>query len=242
MNQVARTHEDSRVAGADHGDGRMKDLVCGMDVDPAEVAGSHEHGGQTYYFCSTGCLEKFRTQPEKYLNHLRHETNDRASHASNQTAEQQEFTCPMHAEVRQIGPGSCPKCGMALEPADITAAPSKTEYVCPMHPEVVRSEPGSCPICGMALEPRIVTLEEDSNPELKDMTRRFWFSVALTVPVFLTAMSEMIPGQPLQHAISARLLTWFQLVLATPVVLWGVGLSFSVAGPPSSIEASTCLP
>jgi len=238
MNQVARTHEDSRVGIADHGDGRMKDPVCSMDVEPGEAAGSYEHGGQTYFFCSTACLEKFRTQPEKYLNHRGHgETRDRASHASGQTAEQREFICPMHPEVRQIGPGNCPKCGMALEPASITAVPSKTEYVCPMHPEVVRSEPGSCPICGMALEPRVVTLEEESNPELRDMTRRFWFSVALTVPVFLIAMSEMIPGQPLQHAISARLLIWFQLVLATPVVLWG-GWPFFQRGWASVVNRS----
>lgn len=237
MSQAARTHENSGVGIADRGNGRMKDPVCGMDVDPAEAAGSYEHGGQTFFFCSPGCLEKFRTQPEKYLNQQEHERRDRVPHGPSQTLEKQEFTCPMHPEVRQTGPGDCPKCGMALEPASIATAPCKTEYVCPMHPEVVRSEPGSCPICGMALEPRLVTLEEESNPELKDMTRRFWFSVALTVPVFLTAMSEMIPGQPLQHAISARLLTWFQLALATPVVLWG-GWPFFQRGWASIVNRS----
>jgi Cu+-exporting ATPase len=90
-----------------------------------------------------------------------------------------------------------------------------------MHPEIVRPEPGSCPICGMALEPRTVTLEEEANPELVLMTRRFWVSLVLTAPVFLLAMSEMIPGQPVQHALPRGWLGWLQLGFATPVVLWG---------------------
>jgi Cu+-exporting ATPase len=90
-----------------------------------------------------------------------------------------------------------------------------------MHPEIVRDEPGSCPICGMALELRTVTLEDQTNPELVDMTRRFWISAALSLPLFVLAMSDMIPGQPLQHILSSRLLAWIQLILATPVVLWG---------------------
>ena len=110
---------------------------------------------------------------------------------------------------------------MALEPATIAAPVTRTEYVCPMHPEIVRPEPGSCPICGMALEPRTVTLEDAPNPELVDMTRRFWISAALSLPLFILAMSDMLPGQPLQHFVSPRLLTWIQFVLATPVVLWG---------------------
>jgi P-type Cu+ transporter len=144
----------------------------------------------------------------------------------------------MDPEVRQLGPGSCPKCGMTLEPVSVAPMlPSKTEYVCPMHPEVVRSEAGSCPICGMALELRVVTLEEESTPELKDMTQRFWFSLALTVPVFLTAMSEMIPGQPLQHMLSSRLWMWLQLALASPVVLWG-GWPFFKRGWASIVNRS----
>jgi Cu+-exporting ATPase len=127
----------------------------------------------------------------------------------------------MDPEVRETKPGACPKCGMALEPETLTAPATRIEYVCPMHPEVVRDEPGSCPICGMALEPRTITLEDEPNPELADMTRRFWISAALSLPLFLVAMSDMIPGQPLQHLVSPRLLTWFQFVLATPVVLWG---------------------
>jgi len=109
---------------------------------------------------------------------------------------------------------------MALEPLTITPPPMKVEYTCPMHPQVVRDAPGSCPICGMALEPKSITGEE-RNGELIDMTRRFKGGLILTIPLLLVAMSELIPGMPLQHAISMRLLAYIQLALATPVVLWG---------------------
>ena len=99
-----------------------------------------------------------------------------------------------------------------------------------MHPEIVRDQPGTCPICGMALEPRTVSLEEEETPELADMTRRFWISLLLTVPLLLLAMSEMLPGRQVQHAFSARLLTWVKLVFATPVVLWGAGRSLARVG------------
>jgi Cu+-exporting ATPase len=127
----------------------------------------------------------------------------------------------MDPEVRKQGPGACPKCGMALEPLRTTIALTRTNYVCPMHPEVVRDEPGSCPICGMALQPRTLNVTEEANPELALMRRRFWVCLALTLPVFLLAMSEMIPRQPLQHAFPSRLLSLVQFALATPVVLWG---------------------
>lgn len=126
----------------------------------------------------------------------------------------------MHPEVRQQGPGACPKCGMALEPV----APSASQildYVCPMHPEIVRSEPGNCPICGMALEPRTASAADEPNPELADMKRRFWLSLVLTVPVLIAAMGETIPGQPLRHLASQRTWTWVELILGSPVVLWG---------------------
>ena len=125
--------------------------------------------------------------------------------------------CP---EVRQEGPGACPSCGMALDPETVTVPATKTEYVCPMHPEVVQDDPGACPVCGMALEARTVTLEEEANPELVYMTRRFWVSLALSVPVLFLAMSDLIPGQPVQKVISPGLSTWIQFVLSTPVVLW----------------------
>src|SRR4029079_14101978 len=94
------------------------------------------------------------------------------------------------------------------------------KYTCPMHPEIIRDGPGSCPICGMALEPLTVSLEEEENHELKDMTRRFWIAVLSAIPVFLLGMSDLYPGQPLQQLVSMKVLQWVQLVLATPVVLW----------------------
>ena len=128
----------------------------------------------------------------------------------------------MDPEVRQDHPGACPKCGMALEP-DVPAAPAtRTEYTCPMHPEIVRSEPGSCPICGMALEPRTAVVEEQDNPELVSMTRRFWTSVALTIPVLLLGMSDALPGQPVQKMISMRAIGWIEFLLATPVVQYAI--------------------
>jgi Cu+-exporting ATPase len=125
---------------------------------------------------------------------------------------------------------------MALEPVTISMPLSTVEYTCPMHPEIVRSEPGFCPICGMALEPRTVTTEED-NPELRDMTRRFWVSLALSAPLLFIAMAEMLVGAPVSHLVSGRLLTWGQLALATPVVLWG-GWPFFVRGWTSAVNRS----
>src|SRR5207237_8050265 len=138
------------------------------------------------------------------------------------------YTCSMHPDVRQPAPGSCPKCGMKLVPMGGEAPTTSTEYVCPMHPQIVRNAPGSCPICGMALEPRTVTADEE-NAELKDMTRRFWARVAFSVPLLVFVMGDMLPGQPLRHVLSGRLIAWLQLVLATPVVLWG-GWPFFVRG------------
>jgi Cu+-exporting ATPase len=116
---------------------------------------------------------------------------------------------------------------MALEPVDV-APLTKTEWTCPMHPEIVRDAPGSCPICGMALEPRVVTLEEQ-NPELEDMSRRFWLSAAITTPILAFMVSEFLPNQPLQRALPHGWLNWILLAFATPVVLWG-GWPFFVRG------------
>ncbi len=131
------------------------------------------------------------------------------------------YTCPMHPEIRESKPGACPKCGMALEP--VAAAPvSKTEWTCPMHPEIVRNAPGSCPICGMALEPKTIASEEEENPELIDMSRRLWVSAVLTAPLFVIAMRHHIPGlSVIDHLLSPTVLKWLELILATPVVLWG---------------------
>jgi Cu+-exporting ATPase len=218
----------------------MIDPICGMEVEPGNAAGKHVRNGQTYYFCSHHCLAKFKEDPEKFLKspasgHA-HEHAAAHSHRLDKT-EQGTYVCPMDPEVRESKPGACPKCGMALEPAAPSAPIVKTEYVCPMHPEIIQPEPGFCPICGMALEPRTVTLEEEVNPELVDMTRRFWISLVLTAPIAFLAMSDMIPGQPLQRIVSPQLLNWLQFLLATPVVLWG-GWPFFQRGWNSIINRS----
>src|ERR1700686_3783858 len=147
------------------------------------------------------------------------------------------YVCPMCPEVRQIGPGPCPQCGMALDPESPAPLASKIEYTCPMHPEVVRAEPGSCPICGMALEPRTVTVEED-NPELRDMTRRFWISLALTAPLLAIAMGSMLWTHAFMASSWNPALPWLELLLATPLVLWG-GWPFFQRGWASVVNRST---
>jgi len=171
----------------------VKDPVCGMDVDPTSAAGSFEHEGETYHFCSKGCLAKFRAEPAKYLSG---------------------------------GP-----VGMDHgEPAS-----AGTLYTCPMHPEIVRDGPGSCPICGMALEPLVPTGDDAPSHELVDMTRRFWICLALSLPVFALAMGEMIPA--VRRLVDPRASIWIQLVLSTPVVLWG-GWPFFARGWASVVNRS----
>ncbi len=209
----------------------MLDPICDMTVDPAKAAGKCDFDGSTYYFCSVHCQKLFQTDPAKYLAaaKVRQSSTPSAPSAAQHHAHHLEakpevpgaiYTCPMDPEVRQQGAGACPKCGMALEPLDIGAALTKTEYTCPMHPEIIRDAPGSCPKCGMALEARSVTLAEEKNPELENMTRRFWVGVALSLPVLIAVMADMLPGQPLHQLMSAHLLVWFQFILSTPVVVW----------------------
>ena len=147
------------------------------------------------------------------------------------------YTCPMHPEVRLAEHGNCPICGMALEPVVPVAAAAKTEWVCPMHPQIVRDAPGNCPICGMALEPRAGSLEEEKNPELINMTRRFWVSAILTVPLLFIAMSVYIPKVSASGILPFNIAEWIELILATPVVLWG-GWPFFVRGARSVINRS----
>ena len=147
------------------------------------------------------------------------------------------FTCPMHPEVQQRGPGICPKCGMALEPSGVPVPVTRTEWTCPMHPEIMRDGPGNCPICGMALEPRTVHAEAEENPELVDMTRRFWASAGLTVPLVLLAMGRYLPGEWIEALMATGVGPWLELLLATPVVLWG-GWPFFVRGYYSIVHKS----
>ncbi len=212
---MSRHSHDHTAAPAE-----VLDPVCGMTISPADSVGQVDHKGQRYYFCNQTCLDQFRAAPETFL-------RDRPAPHESPADARREYTCPMDPEVRQRGPGACPKCGMALEPVDV-APMTRTDWTCPMHPEIVRAEPGPCPICGMALEPRTVTLE-DSNPELEDMTRRFRWSLVVTAPILAFMVSEFLPGHPLQRVLPHGWLNWVQLALATPVIVWG-GWPFFVRG------------
>jgi len=196
------------------------DPVCGMTVDETAAAASSQHEGVTYYFCSAHCLRKFEASPGAFLQGSA--SSSCCNHGASPAPPQHDaiYICPMDPEVRQQGPGACPKCGMALEPEVAVAAVVSTQYVCPMHPQIVRDAPGACPICGMALEPRDIIAEE-KNPELEDMTRRFWVSSALALPLFVMAMVAELAPESMHNLISPRVLQWLGLMLATPVVLWG---------------------
>jgi P-type Cu+ transporter len=226
------------------------DPVCGMTVEPARTKSRVEHANRTYFFCSEGCAKKFSADPAKYLNSKqeppespvatagsKEAINAHAKTSLASTKISAPYICPMDPEVRGQNAGACPKCGMALEPSVPSPSAARVEYTCPMHPEIIRSEPGACPICGMALEPRTISASEDENPELSSMTRRFWISVALTIPVLILGMSDLIPGQPLQRFFSMHASGWIELFLATPVVLWG-GFPFSQRGWASIVNRS----
>lgn len=128
------------------------------------------------------------------------------------------YTCPMHPEIKQDQPGICPKCGMTLEKIP-TPSSHKVIYTCPMHPEIQQDHPGVCPICGMTLEPKAATAEVDDS-EYRDMLRRFWIGVVLTIPVLILATGKMLPFLKLENVISDRTSHWIQFVISTPVVLW----------------------
>jgi Cu+-exporting ATPase len=166
---------------ADEAKDAVIDPVCGMTVDPHTTPHRSQHRGHAYYFCSAGCRAKFAADPEKYLG---------AAQAPEPVPEGTIYTCPMHPEIRQVGPGSCP-------------------------------------ICGMALEPELATAETGPNPELADMTRRFWIGLVLTIPVVALEMGGHFTG--LHMVLGQTTSNWLQLVLATPVVLWA-GWPFFVRG------------
>jgi P-type Cu+ transporter len=223
-----------------------RDPVCGMNVNPATAKHVYGDGEKNYFFCSAPCVDKFKAEPAKYLSPTVPGRDsgptmigasksalftDHHGESSAQTSRQAQpsprpaaaattYVCPMCPQVRANEPSACPSCGMALEP-EVPAASARTEYTCPMHPEIVRPSPGSCPICGMALEPRTVTAVAEDNPELRSMTRRFWVSLALTAPLMLIDMYQMMPNWPAVQATSqSGSLSWVELALATPVVLW----------------------
>ena len=210
--------------------GKATDPVCGMQVAPDSTY-RYSYRDREYLFCCAGCLDKFRAQPEQYLEQAG--GHDSCCHAHAPAAETHEnatgiYICPMCPEVRQQGPGACPSCGMALEPEAPPVPATRTEYTCPMHPEIVQDEPGLCPKCGMTLEARSVVVAE-RNEELIDMSRRFWVSVVLALPVFVLAMTaDLVPGW-LPAALSMKTVQWIEFALATPVVLW-CGWPFLVRG------------
>jgi len=171
-----------------------RDPVCEMAVDPTRAAAQVHHAGKTYYFCGPGCAGKFSSRPEKYLN-----------------ADSDSTAPPPIVPLVRPGPD---------QPAPARAEQAKTDYTCPMHPQIVRPSFGFCPICGMALERRAGSHEAE-NPEYASMLRRFWLSTALTIPVLAIAMSDLIPGRPVEKLASMRTWSWIEMVLATPVVLWG---------------------
>ena len=231
----------------------LNDPICGMTITEEKAVGTQEWEGVTYGFCSQHCQNTFASDPAKSIELARqnyphffggdeamvaaHDGHAHHQHASGEAPiEGPTYVCPMDPEVRQAGPGICPKCGMALEPETVTVETGEV-YTCPMHPDVVQSTPGACPICGMALEPRTVTLEEEANPELVDMSRRFWTSAALTLPLLVLTMGEMFTGAPLVKGLSGALGNWLALALATPVVLWG-GRPFFQRGYASIIRRS----
>src|SRR5580693_7267865 len=221
-----------------------RDPVCGMNVNSATAKYVHGHSGKNYYFCCAACADKFKADPTKYLtltparpsglatlgaakaaspaNRQLHSLEP--APAQSTPSPRAAYVCPMCPEVREPKPGACPSCGMALEP-DVHVASTRTEYTCPMHPEIVRPAPGSCPICGMTLEPRTIAGASEANPELQDMTRRFWTSLALTAPLMAIAMGAMFSTRSLHRILPGAALPWLELALATPVVLWG-GLPF----------------
>jgi Cu+-exporting ATPase len=184
----------SHTSGSDRDAGHRivaKDPVCGMDVFPETAAGSIEYDGRTIYFCSRHCLERFKADPERYA------APHPASGHDGLVVLNPSFTVP------------------------VQPAPPGTRYTCPMHPEIIRDRPGSCPICGMALEPMTVTADDEADPELAEMSRRFWICLTLTVPLLLLSMAEMIPGLDLPSRLGGPASVWLQLALASPVVLWG---------------------
>jgi P-type Cu+ transporter len=231
------------------------DPICGMTVDPATAAGSHDHQGQRYYFCGLFCLERFKENPEQAI-------LQRPASSAKPTTRR---PLPMMQPAPVVtGPVSIdPVCGMTVQPATaagsyeyqgktyyfcatsclakfridpihyLTPPEQRTplvvpvpsggvvEYICPMDPEVLETKPGACRICGMALEPKVVSLEDEGNPELEDMTRRFWICLGPSILVMLLAMVDMVPGLSLPQALTGSTRNWVQWLLATPVVLWG---------------------
>lgn len=207
------------------------DPVCGMSVS-GESPHSYKYENTIYNFCCEGCLKKFSADPEQYL--TQDSLIEKVKRPTVANVPAGKYICPMHPDVVSQQADDCPECGMSLEPAFLSAATSHTDYICPMHPEVLSDQPGDCPICGMALETRTVSIKEDTS-ELDDMSRRFWISLLLGLPVFFIAMlSDMTR---LFSEVSTTNLFTIELILTTPVVFWGAQ-PFFIRGWKSVINRS----
>lgn len=223
------------------------DPICGMKVNEA-TALKAERGGKTEFFCSEHCRKQFLGDAEHSTKHscCAHKEmlqppreshsccesphHQHSSHHHHQGHESGKYFCPMCPGVVSDKPGDCPKCGMPLEKSAALAPQNvKVVFTCPMHPEVEQDHPGDCPKCGMPLEPKEILLSEDEPEELKDMTRRFWIGLALSVPVLMLAMGHLIPGIHIERFLSSSTNEWVQFALSTPVVLWA-GFPFFVRG------------
>lgn len=213
-----------------------KDPICGMAVDEA-TALSAERNGEKFYFCSEHCRKEFLRPIEKTSLHFAktelgkhsHHGNDEDQqhphhgheHGALKPAARAKYFCPMDSDVVSDKPGSCPKCGMALELNPAWKPEKKSIYTCPMHPEIEQDHPGICPKCGMALEPKTASPEtEEDGSELRDMSRRFWIGGAFTLPIFVLAMAHLVPSLSQSAWISGEVSRWTQFILSTPVVLW----------------------
>lgn len=193
------------------------DPICGMTVSENTELKA-ERDGKTYYFCSDHCRTKF-IAGQDHSEHKHHCCGSPETPIVQPTVEAKYF-CPMCPGVVSDKPGDCPKCGMALEINPRWISPDKTIYTCPMHPEIRQDHPGNCPLCGMALEPlNVPSAGEEKNEELAYMSRRFWISAVLTLPVFILAMAHLIPGVHFPISMDASRLV--QFLLSTPVVIWG---------------------
>jgi Cu+-exporting ATPase len=196
------------------------DPVCGMTVDTERPGGgTFDFEATTYYFCSPGCRERFAADPARWL--MRGPGGMAAPVTLHGLKTRRTSPGPhVHGPAAAAGDAHVPEREAPRTESRAAGGGSQTTWTCPMHPEVVRDRPGSCPICGMALEPRTVSLTDEENPEMRAMARRLWVSAALTAPLLLVAMSEMLPGDPVSRLYSTRAQLLLQLALATPVCLW----------------------
>jgi Cu+-exporting ATPase len=245
MNDQPRSHTHPGNQSDRNGQKNVRDVVCGMSLDPDRAPAREEYRGRTYYFCNPSCREAFRGNPSKYvkvqadpfvvLSVAAGRATDpvcgmsvdpeKAAGKEDYRGRTYYFCNPscqakFRADPARFLAAEEPSPGMTPQPQEDVPAAAGVEYVCPMDPEVVQDHPGACPVCGMALEPRIPQLEERENPDLTDMRRRFWWGLSLTIPIIILAMDDMITGSRLHQMLPGRSLVWLQLVLSAPVVLW----------------------